>query len=48
MRKFIIALGFLAFSVSSALAFDMSFSGQDFTDQGNGQDNVCFVNNQPC
>jgi len=37
-------------TISPAKAFDYSFSNQDFTDQNNNMDNVCFVDNMmvPC
>jgi hypothetical protein len=52
MKYIIIALALAvsAVVVTPTRADDYSFSGQSFTDQGNGQDNLCFVNNVavPC
>jgi hypothetical protein len=52
MKYIIIALALAVSAVvtTPTRAFDFSFSDQSFTDQGNGQDNLCIVNDVvvPC
>jgi hypothetical protein len=45
MKSIIIALvlAISAVVTTPTMAFDYSFSDQSYSDQGNGQDNLCYV-----
>jgi hypothetical protein len=50
MKSIIIALVLAVSAVvaTPTMAFDYSFSDQNISDQGNGQDNLCYVDDVPC